>query len=209
MSGINYEWVKTVIDKEAPTIFDIGAYDFHDSTNIRRFFPNANIYAFEAYAYNCEKFGKIASNHNINVFNLAISDKVGKTKFYNSVTMNGTNWTCSGSILQPTKEEGVTIHPGLKYNREGIDVDTVTIEYFCEENNITSVDFIHMDIQGAEYYAIKGMGKKIKPKIIYCETFEYDSYENSLSRDDLDNLMFSLGYSIKERFTYDTLYILN
>jgi len=209
MSGINYQWAKTFINKETPIIFDIGAHNFNDSINIKINFPSATVYAFEAYKNNCEKFGTNAINHNIQVFNLAISDKVGKTKFYNSETLNGMEWTCSGSILQPTKEEGVTIHPGLIYNREGIDVETVTIEYFCEENDIDNVDFIHMDIQGAEYYAIKGMGERIKPKIIYCETFEYDSYENSLSRDDLDNLLFSLGYSIKERFEYDTLYILN
>jgi FkbM family methyltransferase len=208
MSYFNLEWIKQYVKKDNPIIFDIGAFNFDDSINFKIYYPESDVYAFEAFYENIKQYSDKAKNYGVKVYDVALSDKNGETKFYNSMTLNGGSWTCSGSILIPTKEEGVSIHPGLKYNLEGVEVKTTTIETFCEQNDIKNVDVIHMDIQGAEYYAIKGMGKKIKPKIIFCETCEYDSYEKSLTQKDLDNLLFDLGYEIKERLIYDTFYIL-
>lgn len=208
MSGFNINLAKEFFNKENLIIFDIGAYDFMDSINLKNNFKGSTVYAFEAFDGNIKNYGDRAEKNGIIINNIAISDKEDEILFYNSTTLNGNSWTCSGSILLPTKEEGVSIHPGLKYNLDGIKVKSTTIEKFCEQNNINAVDIIHMDIQGAEYYAIKGMGNKIRPKIIFCETCEYDSYENSLTQKDLDDLMFSLGYKIKERLIYDTFYIL-
>lgn len=209
MSAFDINLAKSFFNKDNLIIFDIGAFDFWDSIALKSNFPNSKVFAFEAFKDNIKKYSKSAIQKGIIVNHLAISDKEGEITFYNSISLNGSSWTCSGSILPPRKEEGVTIHPGLKYNREGIKVKTTTIEKFCEENYIENIDIIHMDIQGAEYYAIKGLGEKIRPKLVFCETCEYKSYENSLTREDLDELMFSLGYKIHERLIYDTLYVLN
>jgi FkbM family methyltransferase len=209
MSFFNLNHIKNYIgDKEKIIIFDIGAHDFSDSINLKRNVPNSIVYGIEAYDYNVKKYGDYAKSCGVNVINCAISDKDGETFYYNSIDFNGREWTCSGSILKPTEEAGVVIHPGLNYNREGVKIQTNRLDTFCRDNNIESIDVIHMDIQGAEYYGLKGLGE-LRPKIIFCETCEYDSFENSLSRDDLDNLLSDMGYIIKERLEYDTLYILN
>jgi FkbM family methyltransferase len=209
MSEFKQDWINQFIgQKEKLVIFDIGSFNFEDSVRLKNYFKNANVYAFEAFDYNCEKYGDYAKRIGVTVHNLAISDKKGETTFYNSTDFNGREWTCSGSILEPSEKEGHEIHEGLRYNISGITVETTTINDFCIENDIENIDILHMDIQGAEYYAIKGMGDKIRPKIIFCETCEYESYKNSLSLEDLDNLLFSLGYEIRERLKYDTLYIL-
>lgn len=208
MSYFDLNWIEEYVNKQNPIIFDIGAHDFNDSVLFKTKYPESTVYAFEAFPYNIEKYSTNANNLGINIVNTAISDKIGTIKFFNSTSFNGIPWTCSGSILKPTKEEGVTIHTGLNYNKDGILVESTTIEKFCEENQIDNVDVIHMDIQGAEYYAIKGLGEKLKPKIIFCETCEYESYEESLTQKDLDDLLFNLGYEIKYRLIYDTLYLL-
>lgn len=208
MSHFNYGWVNQFLPEKKLVIFDVGAFDFRESINFKINFPESDVYAFEAYKYNCDKYGEHAKNRGVKVNNLAVSDKNDEVTFYNSTNLNGMEWTCSGSILEPSEKEGVEYHPGLNYNREGVTVDSVRLDSFCESNNIDNVDVIHMDIQGAEYYAIKGMGNKIRPKILFCETCEFESYTNSLTLKDLDDLLISMGYEIKERLEYDTLYIL-
>jgi|LakMenE18May11ns_1017448.scaffolds.fasta_scaffold9948506_5 FkbM family methyltransferase len=208
MSDFNLKWIKQIIGaKENITIFDVGAFNFEDSIRFKINFPNANVYAFEAFILNCVKFSQKAIQNGVRTYNLAISDKNGETIFYNSTDYNGIEWTCSGSILKPSPKEGAELHKGLNYNKEGITVQTIRLDDFCKKNSIESIDIIHMDIQGAEYYAIKGLGE-IRPKIIFCETCEYESYENSLTLNDLDNLLLEMGYEIKGRYTDDTLYIL-
>ena len=95
---------------------------------------------------------------------------------------------------------------------EGFIVPAITLEDFCKENNIDHIDVIHMDVQGNEYWAIKGLGdnKQLYPKILYCETYEFHTYEtNGIKLEDLDNLLFSMGYQIGLRLQFDTLYIRN
>lgn len=209
MSYFKMKWIDEFFDNKELVIFDIGAFNFDDSVNFKINFPSSSVYSFEPFDHNIESYSQKAKSMGINVFKLAISDKVGKTKFYNSETFNGKEWTCSGSLLLPSKKSGTEIHPGLIYNTEGVEVETTTIENFCDKNLIDRVDVIHMDVQGAEYYAIKGMGNKIRPKLIFCETCEYETYEGALTQKDLDDLLLSMGYKIKERLIYDTLYILD
>lgn len=209
MSYFKMNWVNEFFDNKELIIFDIGAFNFDDSINFKTNFPESLVYSFEPFEYNIENYGEKAKSMGVNVFKLAISDKVGKTKFYNSETFNGTKWTCSGSLLMPSEKSGTEIHPGLIYNTDGIEVETSTIKDFCESNSIDRVDIIHMDVQGAEYYAVKGMGEKIRPKLLFCETCEYETYDGALTQKDLDDLLFSMGYKIKERLIYDTLYILD
>lgn len=208
MSSFNQNWINEIIgDKEKIIIFDVGAHNFSDSISFKTNFHNSEVHAFEAFNYNCNTYGNNAITKGIKVHNVAVSDKNEEIIFYNSTDLNGIEWTCSGSILKPSIKEGVEIHSGLKYNKEGVKVMSIRLDDFCKLNNIDYVDVIHMDIQGAEYYGIKGLGD-LRPKIIFCETCEFESYDGSLTLDDLDNLLFKMGYKIKERLTYDTLYVL-
>ena len=63
-----------------------------------------------------------------------------------------------------------------------------------------------MDVQGAETKVIKGMGT-YRPKIIFAETCEFDTYETDTNLQQFDKLMISLNYEIAERLEYDTFYI--
>jgi len=192
MSDFNLNWAQEYLGKKHDLIiFDIGAYNFQDSINFKNHYPNSEVYSFEAYSTNVNKYGNQARNRGVKVFQLALSNVNEEKIFYNSVDMNGTEWTCSGSLLKPSEKEQF-LHPGLNYNNQGEIVQCTTLNNFCEENNITDIDIIHMDVQGAEYYVVQGFGD-IRPKILFCETCEYESYDGA--------------YKIEKRLQYDTLYI--
>ncbi|WP_106792259.1 FkbM family methyltransferase [Aquimarina sp. Aq78] len=45
---------------------------------------------------------------------------------------------------------------------KGIEVDGVTLDHFVEENNITNIDFLKVNIEGSELHMIEGMENAIK-----------------------------------------------
>ena len=194
-------------NKKNLVIFDIGAHNFADSINFKRSFPSADVYAFEADKINVEKHGKNAEDFGVKVVNLAVSDTNGEATFYNSETMNGNEWTCSGSLMKPVTKNGTNegVHAGLLYNMEGYQVKTIKFETFCDENKINP-NVIHIDVQGAEKNVMSAIGK-YRPEIVFAETCEFDAYETNTSLKEFDKLMISLGYEIKQRLQYDTLYV--
>lgn len=54
---------------------------------------------------------------------------------------------------------------------------------------------------------LRGLGG-IRPKMIFCETCEYNHYEGAGSLGEFDEFMRSLGYKMEKRLEFDTLYIL-
>lgn len=91
----------------------------------------------------------------IKVCSYALSDCNGKTKFYIS---NDTN--LSNSIT------------GINLEKDNyIEVEMKTIDEYVKENNISRVDFIKADIEGAERLMVMGAKETLKrfsPKISIC-----------------------------------------
>lgn len=59
--------------------------------------------------------------------------------------------------------------------------ETLTIDDFYEEKRLDKVDFIKMDIEGAELYALRGAEKVIrkhKPKLAICSYHSLDDFVN-------------------------------
>jgi FkbM family methyltransferase len=197
MSDFNLDWINYYLDKRPKVIFDIGCFDCSESLQFKRRFPQTDIYAFEASPKN---YNRIITNPNITsqvrVFNMALCDKIGEIDFHDSYGVN----ECSGSILESCHtREDLKFHSAVK-------VPATTISHFCATQGIPNVDVIHMDVQGAEYYVMKGIGE-IRPEIIFCETAEYDNYKGALTMEDLDDLMTDLGYRIEKALEFDTLYV--
>ena len=200
-----YNFPQDVINSlaNAKVIFDIGAYDFSDSKKFLSLNPECVVYAFEASPGNYRSYsGHCANEIRLKTYNIAISDTNEPALFYDSGDDVNTR-RFSGSLLLPTsklKENKV-----FNFNEQGEYVPCFTVEKFCKENNISSIDFMHIDAQGAEYKIVSKI-ETILPKFIFAETCEYETYEDSHSKKYLDNLLASKGYTVLKEFTYDTLY---
>lgn len=206
MSEIHNETLvikKTLADKKDLVIFDIGGCNFHDSMYLKHHFQNSEIYSFEPNKDNLSVYKEAADLAGIIVVPVAVSNKNDVTKFYNSPTHNG-----SGSTLKPKVKDGTSEginHAGLMYDMEGYEVQIVRIDTFCELNNIDHIDYLHIDVQGAEQLVIEGLGS-IRPYFIFAETCEFETYESGITTEQFDSYMNSLGYEIVNRFRDDTLY---
>lgn len=193
------------------TIFDIGACDFTDSIFFKKSFPNANVYAIEADKVNYERNYENAKIYEIKTFNIALSDVDGKTTFYPSLLDTNTQveWRYAGSIVKPIFKENSNeaSNYSVIYDDNGYEVETMRLDSFCEKEKIHKIDFIHIDVEGAEDKVLCAMGK-LKPSLIFAETYHFrvKNYNNTINLEQFDELMFSLGYNISQRFEYDTLY---
>lgn len=200
--------------KENKIIFDVGAYIGNYSTALHDHFPEAEIHAFEpfkdsfkALENNVKKFEKIKT------YNLAISNYSGVAK------LNINNFTETNSLLESECTES-KIDELIKTNNIQ-QVKVLTIDKFCKLNNIISIDFLKIDIQGNSLKALEGCEALLKEGNIqviqvevefikiykdqhlyhhvasYLESFEYEFYS-----------IFNLHYEINERLSWgDAIFV--
>lgn len=197
-------FLTSVFDKDKDIIiFDIGACEGLDTIKYSRLFPNAHIYAFEPVGENVELIEKHLEEHNIRNIVLcpyALDETIGHKKFYVSSGIpqnkkSDEDWTYgnkSSSLLAPKRVKQT--HPWLIFDKE-VMVKTITLDFFAREHAVNNIDFIHLDVQGAELAVLRG-GKQALScvKLIWLEVETIELYENQPLRKDVENFMFSHGF---------------
>ena len=182
---ILYELFKS--DEEI-LMFDIGACEGLSSKRYLELFPNGKIYAFEPLPGNYEITVKNKEKYNLTnliPYKLGLSSITGKAKFHVSsgqpenVTPEKSDMDFgnkSSSLLPPDKTKDV--FPWLKFEDE-IEIDTLTLDNFCEQQKIFGIDFIHMDVQGAELLVLQGARETLSNvKAIWLEVENISLYQN-------------------------------
>ncbi len=77
----------------------------------------------------------------------------------------------SSHLVETSKLNEGKIEIVPKYISNNNQYETISLDQFCIENSLTHLDFIKMDIEGAELLALKGAEKVIKqfhPKMSIC-----------------------------------------
>lgn len=124
----------------------------------------------------------------VDVYPLAISDKIGQINFYVS---DRCNWHS-------------TMNLGDEYIKETVEVESRTLDDLVGEQ--LKIDFIRMDIEGAEVEAIKGMQntlKRNKNLKLFIELHPHNRKNPIEIVDMLKNLK-SLGFQTTKVISFDT-----
>lgn len=204
---------------EAITIFEIGACEGEDSIRYSRLFPNSKIYAFEPLPNNIKLIENNLAKYNIrnvHYLNVALSSENGTAEFYVSqgrpADAPETDWDYgnkSSSLLPPDKHKDLAAFIEFK---EKIIVQTLTLNSFCKSKNIKVIDFIHMDVQGAELMVLQGAGEFLNSiKCVWLEVSKIHMYKNQPLADEVYNFMdehnFVLAKDCVDDLQGDQLYI--
>lgn len=181
---INY--INSKGDFNPQTIFDIGSRDLDQSIEFSIIYPNAKIFAFEP---NPDQYQicKEKSIHykNIEVHQLALSDKEGIVDFYKTLGNIG-----ASSLLEP-----IDVPFASSQEVEKIQVKTNTLKNWIDEMKILKVDLMWMDVQGVELAALKGMGDYLKTvKYLHCEASKDPYYKNHILKDELESFLHDQGF---------------
>lgn len=175
-------------------IFDVGAHRGQSAKRFRKLFKNAKIFSFEPFpaAFNKLKLLKI---DNFRAFNFGFSDR---TEMRNFCVNKGSQ---TNSLLPLTKS-AKAVWGG---NDALSEVDRITCEFrkvdeFCKLNSICSIDFLKIDVQGAEFEVLQGAHDLLQEKkiqVIQIEVIIGDTYEGQKPLSYYFQLFESYGYKLK------------
>ncbi len=166
------------------TIFDIGGNVGWYTINLKKHYKDLNIFTFEPIpktfemlTENCE-LNKIPTD---NLFNIGFSDEDKDAVFY--VYPEG----CGNSSLQNLSGNSTVKEIRAKLKR---------IDTFIKENNL-KIDYIKIDVEGAEFLAFKGAYETIKrdKPIIFTELLRKWSAKFNYHPNDVIKWFKDLGYA--------------
>lgn len=143
-------------------LFDIGSYDGKEFLNIAENHSNVMIYAFEPTPWAAEKIrNKTKHLPNFKLIEKAICLKNGKCLLnIAKVDQNQSNSGCNSihNFSDTWKEDFPHAH-NYYGTINKIEVETIRLDTFIEQNNIPYIDFLHVDAQGEDLNVLKSLGK--------------------------------------------------
>jgi|694.fasta_scaffold82654_3 FkbM family methyltransferase len=210
-SDFNINWIFKHLGRTPNVIMEFGSYDGGDGVFYKKTFPDAEVYSIEACDERYKVIQKLDEIFGIHTFNYAICEYDGYIDFYPvkdpNVMDHQDKFGSSGSINQRT--DLYKRNFGHIIEQVGKKVPCIRLDTFCKNNNINHIDFLHVDVEGAEHRVISGLGE-LRPSILWLETYLGKEYygENAYVTADLHKMIIDLGYEIVEQTSADTLYLL-
>lgn len=140
--------------RENSIIIDAGAFVGDTALLFSQTYKNPTIHSFELLDENIDllKLNINLNNiKNVTIYKKALSDKTDETVYIKAPMVQGAT-----SIFGENSDEAI---------------NTITIDQHMKNENLSSVDLIKMDIEGAERYALTGAVstiKKYKPTLAIC-----------------------------------------
>jgi FkbM family methyltransferase len=185
--------------KSKDNIFDVGAFDGLDGLILAIQNPNMFVHAFEANPdlikviiankNKIEKYKKIKIN-NYKVNNYAVSDKNDNLIF--NIAKNPT----VSSLNEFSKNIDKT-WPGYREAHctviKKIEVKAITLEKYCNDQEIRKINYLHIDTQGSDLDVLRGLKNKLNivdQGVLEATTNENTSlYENNHTINDVKNFL--------------------
>lgn len=165
-------------------IFDVGANEGWYSVHLMKRFPNAKCYSFEPLP---ETFERVKRNFRLNglsadnVVNIGLSDENRDEVFYYDRKETG------ASSMRNIRDKNYAEEVKCKLQK---------MDDFVSENSIENVDFIKADVEGAEYFVLRGGAnvlKRYKP-VVLCEMLRKWAAKFNYHPNDIIEMMCDIGY---------------
>ena len=155
---------------ENPVILEAGAHVGKDTERMSRMWPKGEMHAFEPNPKMYKKLkGRVKKRRlkNVSLYDMALSSKTGFCEFWVSNSYPG-----SSSLLERE------INPGI-YEKNFLLVKCITIDDWVEQNNIKRIDFMWLDMEGYELFALKSSLNILSTvKVIHIEVNFREYWKN-------------------------------
>jgi FkbM family methyltransferase len=178
---------------DVPVIFDCGANEGNTVARYRRLFPTAQIDAFEPLPQCVADLqSRFAEDPLTRVHRYAVTDHAGSVEFHSH------SWATFSSTLTPA--DSLQRHsPDVPTDSVRIEVDSITVDDFCRDENIDHVSILKMDIQGGELAALHGSTGMLAATaidLIYTEVSFLRLYEGQGYFEDVLAFLRGYGYAL-------------
>ena len=169
--------------KSGSHFFDIGSNVGFCSFGLTcKVSPSVNFHLFEANENLFSlllKSRNLYPNWNFLLNNVCVSDKHGNSSF--------------SVVEDQTGQSHVSESP-----QNGINITNLLVDEYCNENNIHSIDFMKMDIEGYELKALRGSSSLLQNhaiKSLYLEIIPENLNRYNLTHIDILHYLESFGYN--------------
>lgn len=161
------------------------------------FAPNLTIYGFDADEQACTQANADIAARQVNWVEqhwpLALSDQVGRSTLY--VTHHP---MCSS--LFPPNEPYLSRFAGLielMGTSKTIEIETTTLDQFSQQQQIREIDFLQIDVQGADLNVLRGATQTLNQVLAVQIEVEFSSmYHNQPLFADVDGYLRSHGFTL-------------
>jgi FkbM family methyltransferase len=167
---------------------DVGANQGEFSLFAAKRLPTGKVYAFEPVG---DFFSMLKENISLNKFaniepwKLGLSDKAGSFPIYFDSDHKNQNEGIASLFALPDQQVKETI-------------ETITLDSFCSNNQITKVDVIKIDVEGAEFQVLKGSEQVLRNSkpLLMVELSEVNFKAAGYTSKELVGWVTSLGYKM-------------
>jgi FkbM family methyltransferase len=186
---------------ESPILFDVGAHRGETINTMLAHFEKPIIHAFEPDPSNYAVLkSQFSDMKNVVIVNKGIGATSEERVFYcNKLSHTNSflkvNDTSTDHIklqnLNEAEKKDAFLH---EYNHE-IPVHTISVDDYCQQNNILHIDLLKIDTQGFEIECLKGAARLLSAcKVIKCELVLFDYYEKSNSFFEVETILKEYGF---------------
>jgi FkbM family methyltransferase len=159
-----------LLDRIHMTVCNVGSrkidsQDDYATQGWQVFAPNLSIYGFDADADACDEANAELETRQINWKEVHIPLAIGKA--IEERTLYVTKHPMCSSLYPPNEPylERLAGLPELVNLDFSFEIDTTTLDTFCQEEGVNEIDFMQIDVQGADLDVLEGA-----TKILNCGT---------------------------------------
>ncbi len=204
------QYVKSRLSKN-PVVVEIGAHYGEDSIDFLWSMGASCVHCFEPDPRNIYIFKKYVKDERISLYEFAVSDtNEDSIDFHLSYTSE-----IEPKILKKYHWIDKEDYIGMKINSSGasslrkghplldagetVSVSTIRLDTWATKNGVDNIDFLWIDVQGAERGVVNGFGEMRKHiKCVWIE-FGEDGYDGYMSRSETISMFDSMGFSLDKK----------
>ncbi len=180
-----------------PIVVEAGGHDGSDTCKMAKLWPMGKIYVFECrqdvYEKLCENIKPFS---NIESFQIALGDKTGFVDFFLSSPKNPRDenpFDAQGSLFPPS--EIFAWSDAIEF-KSTVTVPVITLDDWADLHNITHIDFLWLDMQGAECQMLQASPKILSTvNVIFTEFSTIPFYTGTIVFSEYRTWLDSKGFS--------------
>ncbi len=177
------------------TIIDVGANVGNTVKMFQRMFPNSSIHAFEPNPTVFEKLKNNCTNiKSLTLNNLGVGDKKGSLTLNRHSNSGATSFKNPNSITNPTYSQKII---------DKIQVPVVTLSDYVQENSLSNIDLLKIDVEGFEMEVLKGITEEYLKNNIQMIMIEANLIEKMIGQGLIEDIISVLR---KNNFTLFNIY---
>jgi FkbM family methyltransferase len=197
----------TESDARPTVLLEIGANDGgHTLGFLNELGKAVTIHAFEPEPRAARRFAARGFDERVRLHEIALGSSDGCAQFFQSggavSEARPEGWFDSGSLRQPKRH--LEVHPWVTFE-SSLEVSVRSLDSWAAEFGVESVDFIWMDVQGAEADVIRGGLRLLSnTRFLYTEYSDDELYEGQATLGQLVDLLD--GWRLVAQFPNDVLF---